>query len=156
MLFRSQLVEGKEADKKKEYYTNIVAQEVYLSLQEDETEFTNTLFQQVYFDLINQLNQDEIINTDSFINHSNNEIASLVTNVLMDEEEHVLNDWKRREVNVNYNTDSIISMDTTDAILNLRRILIIEKISSLKNKTQGSDIESDNNEIGRASCRERV
>lgn len=142
-----QLVEGKEADKKKEYYTNIVAQEVYLSLQEDETEFTNTLFQQVYFDLINQLNQDEIINTDSFINHSNNEIASLVTNVLMDEEEHVLNDWKRREVNVNYNTDSIISMDTTDAILNLRRILIIEKISSLKNKTQGSDIESDNNAV---------
>ena len=129
-----QLVEEKEAYKKKEYYTNIVAQEIYLSLQEDETEFTNTLFQKVYFDLINQLNQDEIINTDSFINHSNNEIASLVTDILMDDEEHVLSDWERRQIQVKQK-DSNLSKLVMDAIYNLRRILIEEKIESLKLET---------------------
>jgi DNA primase len=141
--------EGEEelSNSRKEYYNNMVAQEVYLSLQEDEMEFTDTLFQQVYFDVINQLNQEETINTDSFINHENIEISSLVTNILMDDEKHTLSDWGRKEVSVKYNTDSIISKDTSDAVLNLRRILITEKIDSLSLGVQGVGVEVDNSSI---------
>ncbi len=126
-----QLEEVEDENKKKEYYENLVAQEIYLSLQEDETEFTNVLFQKVYFDLINQLNQDETINTDSFINHSNTEIASLVTNILMDDEKHVLSDWGKKEVLVK-KKEAYLAKLVMDSIYNLRRILIEEKIQALK------------------------
>ncbi len=117
---------------KKEVYTSSVAREIYLNLQDDEVEFTNELFQQVYFEIINQLNQNEEITIDTFVNHSNNNIAALVTDILMDEEEYTLSDWMKREIYVNHNTNEIVSKATTDIIFNLRRILIKEKIESLK------------------------
>lgn len=137
-----QVTEEESLNSKKEYYTNMVAQEVYLSLQEDEMEFTDELFQQVYFDVINQLNQEEPISTDSFINHENVEISSLVTNILMDDEKHTLSDWGRKEVVVK-SVESELSKMVTDAILNLRRVLIDEKITSLvKEVSQDSSNES--------------
>ncbi|MCF6280201.1 MAG: DNA primase [Flavobacteriaceae bacterium] len=134
----SEDVEGK----KKEIYTNIVAQEIYLELQDDEIEFTNSLFQQVYFDVINQLNQDQIINVDAFINHTDNEVASLITNILMDEEKHSLSDWKRRDILVK-DRDTHLSKLVSDTVFNLRRVLIDQKISSLT-----SDVsEKETNEL---------
>ena len=116
---------------KKEIYTSSVAREIYLNLQDDEIEFTNELFQKVYFDIINQLNQSEKINIDIFVNSENVEVAKLVTNILMDDEEHSLSNWNKREVYVNHNTNQIITKATTDIIFNLRRILIKEKIDML-------------------------
>ncbi|MDC9724173.1 MAG: DNA primase [Urechidicola sp.] len=125
---------------KKETYNSSVAREIYLNLQDDEIEFTNELFQQVYFDIINQLNQNEEINIDSFVNHTDTQVATLVTNILMDDEEHTLSNWTRREIHVKHNTEQIITKATTDCILNLRRILIKEKIEDLK-----TEISSDKN-----------
>ncbi|MBV1888132.1 MAG: DNA primase [Urechidicola sp.] len=128
---------------KKEIYSNLVAKEIYLDLQDDEIEFTNEVFQQVYFDIINQLNQEENINVDNFINHSNVEIASLVTNILMDDEKHTLSNWERRDIYVK-DRDLELPKVVTDTVFNLRRVLIDEKIESLQ-----SDIskEKDNNSI---------
>ncbi len=125
---------------KKETYNSLVSREIYLNLQDDEIEFTNELFRQVYFDIINQLNQNQEINIDIFINHTDNLVATLVTNILMNDEEHTLSNWTRREIHVKHNTDQIISKATTDSILNLRRILIKEKIEALK-----TEISSDKN-----------
>ena len=61
--------------------------------------------------------------------------------ILMDDEEHTLSDWTRREIHVKHNTDQIITKATTDSILNLRRILIKEKIEALK-----SELTTDINE----------
>ena len=135
------LLDDEIEEKKKEIYTNLVAKEIYLELQEDEMEFTNELFRQVYYEVINQLNQEENINIDAFINHSNVEIASLVTNILMDEEKYTLSDWKRKDIFVKEDDLEIPKM-VTDTIFNLRRILIDEKISSLSadvNESENSD-----------------
>jgi len=141
----TQLVEDKEGVEKKETYDSLVAREIYLNLQEDEIEFTNELFQQVYFEIINQLNQKEEINIDVFINHPDTSFAMLVTDILMNEEEYALSNWTRREIYVNHNTEQIIAKATTDVIFNLRRILINEKIEKLKieisSDTTGSVLE---------------
>ncbi|OIQ39683.1 MAG: DNA primase [Bacteroidetes bacterium MedPE-SWsnd-G1] len=128
-----QVPEDDENDlsRKKEYYESKVAQEIYLSLQEDEVEFTDNLFQQIYYDMIHQLNQEEAVNTDKLINHHNNEIAQLVTNILMDDEKHALSDWKRKEVIVK-EVESELPKMVSDTIYNLRRVLIEEKIATLK------------------------
>ena len=124
-------VDGNEVKPfRKEYFLNAVSNEIYLNLQEDEIEFTDKTFRQIYFEIIDQLNQNEIIKVDSFINHSNTEIAHLVTNILMDDEKYTLSDWERKQINVK-SKEKDLSKKVLDAIYNIRRELINEKISSL-------------------------
>lgn len=125
-----EVIDG-ESQSKKVQFKNVVSNEIYLNLQEDEVEFTDELFQQIYFEIIDQLNQKETILIDAFVNHSNVEIANLVTNILMDDEKHIMNRWDRKGIFVK-SKESDISKMVFDAIYNLRRILIKQKINSLK------------------------
>jgi len=125
-------VEDEEGQVKivKENYQNKIANEIYLHLQDDEIEFSNAIFQKIYFDVIHQLNQDENINPDVFINHEDVELGKVVTDILMDDEKYVLSDWERKEIYVR-TKDKSLSKLVMDAILNLRRILIELKIKEL-------------------------
>lgn len=119
----------------KEEYQNSVSNELYLNLQDDEIEFTNEVFRLTYYELIHQLNQDEKISVDQLIVHQNSEISGLVTNILMDEEKYNLSDWQRKEVFVT-DTLKVLPKLVTDAILNLRRVLIEEKIKEIMQESQ--------------------
>jgi DNA primase len=121
---------------KKVKVENVVAQEIYLNLQEDEIEFTDDIFRTIYYEIINQLNQKQVIGVDQFINHPNQEIANLVTTILMDDEKHTLSDWERKDIYIR-SKESDISKMVSDAIYNIRRILIGQKIMSLISETQG-------------------
>ena len=114
----------------KENYQNTVANEVYLHLQDDEIEFSNETFKKIYYDVIHQLNQNERIDTDTFINNEDIEMGSVVTDILMDDEKYTLSDWERKEIYVKAK-DRHLSKLVMDAILNLRRILIELKIKEL-------------------------
>ncbi|CAL2090956.1 DNA primase [Tenacibaculum sp. 190524A05c] len=124
----------------KEEYTNTVSNELYLNLQEDEIEFTNETFRDVYFEIIHQLNQDEQISIDRLIASDNTEVSSLVTNILMDEEKYELSDWERKEVFVT-DISKILPKLVTDAILNLRRVLIEVKINAIIKEAQEAEAE---------------
>ncbi|WP_445725578.1 DNA primase [Flavobacterium sp.] len=115
---------------KKEKFINVVSKEIYLSLQEDEIEFATKLFREVYFEVINHLNQDEIISIDGLVNHPNSEISNLVTSILMDDEKYVLSDWDKKGIPVKKGID-VQTKAVLDAIYNLRRVLIEQKIKSL-------------------------
>jgi DNA primase len=115
---------------KKEQYQNTVASEIYLHLQDDEIEFSNEAFKKIYYDIIHQLNQNERIDSDTFVNHHDAEIGQLVADMLMEDEKHVLSDWMRKEIYVRAK-DKSLSKLVMDAILNLRRILIELKIKEL-------------------------
>lgn len=123
---------------KKEYFKNVVSNEIYLNLQEDEVEFTDENFKQIYYEIIHQLNQSKSILVDAFINHSNTEIANLVTNILMDDEKHTLSDWKRKNIVIKSKEKNLAKM-VLDAIYNLRRVLIEEKINSLISVNENID-----------------
>ena len=116
----------------KEKYTNQVSKELYLNLQDDEIEFSNEIFQSIYYEMIHQLNQVDKIEMESFINHSNPDISSIVTSILMDDEKYTLSDWKRKNIFVTESVE-VLSKLVSDAILNLRRILIDKKIQQLIN-----------------------
>ncbi len=130
----------------KEEYQNTVSNELYLNLQEDEIEFSNDLFRLTYYELSNQLNQKEKIVIDELIMHENTDISSLVTNILMDEEKYTLSDWERKEVFVT-ETKKILPKLVTDAILNLRRVLIEKKIQGIMKEIQEEGLSPDLEEI---------
>ncbi len=132
----------------KQEYKNIVSKEIYLNLQDDEIEFTNDLFKEVYFELIHQLNQDQKISTDKLISHENTNISNLVTSILMDEEKYTLSDWERKEIFVK-STEKTLPKLVSDALLNIRRLLIDKKVHQIlqdvKNKQIAPDLEAVNN-----------
>ena len=114
---------------------NTVAQEVYLQLQEDEIEFTNPIFKEIYYDIIHQLNQNEKINIDVFTTHKSLEIAQVITDILMEDEKDILSNWQRKHIYPKAKEDSLSKL-VTDTVLNLRRILIEQKIMALKKEVQ--------------------
>ena len=126
----------------KENYQNKVSNEIYLHMQDDEIEFSNDIFKKIYYDVIHQLNQNEQINSDAFINHEDTEIGQVVTDILMDDEKYALSDWERKEIFVK-TIDKNLSKLVMDAILNLRRILIELKIKELL-----GDIQNEENNKG--------
>jgi DNA primase len=152
LLYGNQVVEftdEEEIDEKKQKvkYENVVANEIYVNLQEDEVEFTDELFRTIYYEIIEQLNQDQEILVDGFINHHVDEVAHLVTNILMDDERYQLHDWNRKNIFFKIKGDDL-TKTVKDAVYNLRRVLIDSKIESLKanvaeNQSEGMELIKD-------------
>jgi DNA primase len=111
-------------------YNNNVSAEIYVHLQDDETEFTNTIFQEIYAEIIHQLNQFEKLQINALVNHENQEIAGAVTSILMDEDEskYQLSDWEGQKIEVKM---AVLSKQVNDVVFNLRRVLIGKKIEEL-------------------------
>ena len=129
-------VAGEEAEDsefqpiKKVKFNNVVSKEIYLNLHDDEVEFTDDTFKNIYYEIIFQLNQDEIISVDKLVNHDNSEVANLVTTILMDDERYLLSNWERKNIFIRSKKSDLSKM-VLDAIYNMRRILIEQKINSL-------------------------
>ena len=121
-----------------EEYISPVFKELYLNLQDDEIEFTNAIFQKVYYVLINQISQDEKIEIGHLINNENKEIANEVTGILMDEEKYTLSEWERKNIYVT-ETKEILPKLVTDSVLNLRRVLIERKINEIMKEAKSNN-----------------
>jgi len=115
---------------KKVKFNNMVSKEIYLNLHDDEVEFTDDTFKNIYYEIIFQLNQDETISVDKLVNHDNSEVANLVTTILMDDERYLLSNWERKNIFIRSKKSDLSKM-VLDAIYNMRRILIEQKINSL-------------------------
>ena len=121
-------------------YKNLVSAEIYVHLQDDEIEFSNVIFQELYNEIIHQLNQFEKLEIDGLIHHKNPEIGVLVTSILMDEENPnmQLSDWEGQNITVTSALE-VLKKAVNDAVFNLRRILIGEKIEELMNEAMKSE-----------------
>ncbi|RFN59778.1 DNA primase [Marixanthomonas ophiurae] len=115
---------------KPEMQTTTVFQKIFLDLQEDEIEFTNEAFKDLYYDIIDRLTREEDLKVDAFVNSLQPENASAVTDILMEEEKYSLHDWERNEIYVKEKSHSV-SQVVSETILNLRRELVNQKIKEL-------------------------
>jgi len=114
----------KEKKEKKVY------EKVYLDLQEDEVEFTNPVFQELYNNIIENYQNDSPLNSDSFIAKLEFEKAKIITDIFMEEEKYQLHNWERRDVYVKDKKQSI-SQFLNETILHLRKLLIGRQINNL-------------------------
>ncbi len=118
---------------KKEVYKNKVSNEIYTHLHDDEIEFTNEIFKNIYYEIIYQLNQNNEITSETFTQHLDLEMGKAVSNLIMDEEKYVLSDWERKEIYVKQKIKPLQKL-VSDVIYRLRKVLIDQKIDSLKNE----------------------
>ncbi|WP_179316179.1 DNA primase [Winogradskyella undariae] len=111
-----------------------VFEKIYLDLQEDEMHFSNPQFKTLYYSLIDKLNQDENFSTKNFINQLDQETASTVTSILMEDERYNLHDWERNLIIPKEKKDSVALL-VSQTILSLRCHLIDKKVIEYKNET---------------------
>lgn len=123
---------------KPEQHKGRVYEKIYLDLQEDEIQFTNPKFKQLYYEVVNRYNRDSETTAANFVNELPQEMAQIATGILMEEERYVLHDWERKEIYVK-GKDKTIAQMVSETILNLRRHLVTQKIDELSQKLQTED-----------------
>jgi DNA primase len=133
--------EIKDFVEKKEYK---ISQKVYLNLQEDESEFVNPLFRDIYSDLINLYLQDEPFSLENYLMSLQPEFAQEVTDILMEDEKYVLDNWEGQNIFPKTKEETLIQ-HVSDTLLTLRWFLISQIIEDLKN-TVSNEPDSDNTE----------
>ncbi|TYA57983.1 DNA primase [Formosa maritima] len=122
-----------------------VFEKIYLDLQEDEMEFTNLKFKELYYKIIDTLNQNPEFALESFVNDEDAEIVAEMTTILMEEERYSLSNWNRKNIFPKDKSDSISQL-VSETILSLRCFLISKKIEELSLETKG-DIERQYKDI---------
>lgn len=120
-----------------------VYEKIYLDLQVDEIEFTNSGFKELYLELITRFNLNPEAKAENFINDLDPEMATAVTHVLMEEERYLLHDWESKEIYVKVK-EQTIGQIVSETILSLRRHLVSQKINELSETIrQDENIEKD-------------
>ncbi|MHC0442038.1 DNA primase [Flavobacterium sp. 3-210] len=132
----------KEVSEKREYK---VFEKIYLSLQEDEIELSNTLFQKIFNGLIDFYNQNETFSLDKYLMHLPPEFAQEVTNILMEDEKVVIHDWEGQNIFPKHKNVTI-EQNVSDTIFSLRWYLVSKIIHDLKNSLM-TDPQEDNSEV---------
>ncbi|MDO1499656.1 DNA primase [Winogradskyella maritima] len=111
-----------------------VFEKIYLDLQEDEMQFSDEQFKTLYYSIIDKLNQDDDFSTRHFINQLDQDMATVVTNILMEDEKYNLHDWERNQITPKEKNHSIAQL-VNQTILSLRCYLIDQKVLSFQQET---------------------
>jgi len=111
-----------------------VFEKIYLDLQEDEMQFSNSNFKTLYYTIIDTLHQEPEFSTKSFVNKLDQELANDVTTILMNDERYSLHDWERNHIIPKEKKHTIAQL-VTQTILTLRCYLIDKKVAEYQNET---------------------
>ncbi|MGB2683397.1 DNA primase [Olleya sp. Hel_I_94] len=111
-----------------------VFEKIYLDLQEDEMEFLNPQFKDIYFAIIEALNQNPEFKIESIINTIDPVLASEITSILMEDERYALSDWHRNNIFPKTKIDSVAQL-VSETILTLRCFLIDQKVLQFQKET---------------------
>jgi DNA primase len=125
-----------------------VYEKIYLDLQDDEIELANEQFRNIYYRLMEDLNGKEIFSITGFMANLDQELASEISSILMEEEKYVLHQWERKDI---YPKDKKVGISqlVSETILTLRCYLIKKRIGSLQENTI-------NNEDGNMETMEEI
>ncbi|WP_412983858.1 DNA primase [Pontimicrobium sp. IMCC45349] len=118
-----------------------VFEKIYLDLQEDEMEFTNPNFKDLYYTIIDALNQDENFAIESFVNRVDPVLANDITHILMNEERYSLHNWEKNNI-FPKGKEVTIAQLVSETILSLRCFLIDKKVSDFKQETQNTSVDN--------------
>lgn len=131
------LVEEEKGDLKEKQVqqTLKVYEKVFLELQEDEIEFANPDFKQIYDQLMTMFQEDASYDVSRLANELPVELSAKVSDLEMEDEFRHLDNWLKRDI-VAKEKDRDLNRIISDIILNIRLLLIMHLINNLAEKTR--------------------
>ncbi len=138
-----EVIEQKVVNKKYKVYERI-----YLSLQDDEIEFTNPHFKEIYNHLITHLNTVEKFDKEKYIASIPQELASKISDLYFSEEKYRLDNWESKSIFPRTKEqDDVIVQNIEGTVLNLRCYLIYKLIGEMMEQTKNIDSQTDNSDL---------
>jgi DNA primase len=115
-----------------------VYERIYLSLQEDEIELANPIFNAIYLDLVSQYHQNEQFDKTNYLNTLAPEHAEVVTDILMNDEKYQLHGWlDKKQVFVKEKNDAeVLTRLVSETIVTFREYLITKVNKELMGQIQ--------------------
>ncbi|MEH6657614.1 DNA primase [Leeuwenhoekiella marinoflava] len=118
----------------------IIYEKIYLDLQEDEVEFANQDFQNIYPVLIEHLTREEgEIKLDQLGQTLEPEIMGKISSIAFEPERHTLHKWDTHEIYVKSLKDNS-GLETVQTLLNLRHFLIQSKMSEFGDQLKSGEL----------------
>ncbi|MGB1211350.1 MAG: DNA primase, partial [Lacinutrix venerupis] len=111
-----------------------VFEKVFLDLQDDEMEFSNEQFKNLYYKIIETLNQNPEFSSENLINTVDAEVGNAITTILMEDERYFLSDWERKNIFPKSKNDTVAQL-VSETILCLRCHLIDRKVLGFQQQT---------------------
>ena len=102
-----------------------------LELQEDEIEFANPSFKNIFSLIKAHVEREGTWKEGGFIKAVPPELTDIISDIIMQDEKYKLDDWQRRDIFPKEKTDTVSQL-TLDTILNFRVHLINAKIAELQ------------------------
>jgi len=121
-----------------------VFEKIFLDLQEDEMEFTNLKFKELYYTIIDRLNQNQDFELKTFINTVEGDMANEITTILMEDERYALDNWNRMNIFPKEKNQSVAQL-VSETILSLRCFLIDQKVKQFQKETHQNKATSNTN-----------
>ena len=131
------LVEEENGDLKEKQVqqTLKVYEKVFLELQEDEIEFANPDFKQIYDQLMTMFQEDASYDVSRLADELPVELSAKVSDLEMEDEFRHLDNWLKRDI-VAKEKDRDLNRIISDIILNIRLLLIMHLINNLAEKVR--------------------
>ena len=131
-----EMIEVKEINNYKVY------NRIFLSLQEDEIQLANPLFQEIYTNLIAYFNENETFELEKYLSQLSPSLSQEVTSILMNDERDILHNWEAKHIYVKQK-DKTIAQYVSETILTLRWFLVNKIIEELKSSVKKEIILED-------------
>ena len=112
-------------------------EKIFLDLQDDEIELANEQFRQIYYKLIEALNQDSDFTISTFLSGLEQQLVSEVSSILMEEEKYTLHSWERKDIYPKEKKVGVAQL-VSETILTLRCFLIKKRMTALQDHTKES------------------
>lgn len=109
-----------------------VYERVYLNLQEDEIQFANPVFRDLYKAIMDYFTSHETLVPDEFINGLPPELQSETADIYMEEERYHVHEWEERKQIPVKHKNLTIAAYTNEHIMDLRWLLLGKLVQDLK------------------------
>ena len=121
-----------------------VYERIYLNLQEDEIQFTDPVFRDLYKAIIDHYLAHQELNIETFLNTLHPELQYVATDIFMQDEKYVLHEWEEKKQIPVKDKSLSVSAYANEHIIDLRWLLLGKLIQDLKMQVNP---EADNMEI---------
>ncbi len=131
--------ENDEIIEKNKDVSSKVYEKIFLDLQQDEIEFANKKFKDLFNILMTEYQINGFVLIEKIVPTLSSELSEIISSIILQEERHFLHKWDKKSIYVKLPSENV-SVMVTETILSLRKLLVNKKIESLQ-----ENIKSKNN-----------
>ena len=123
--------ENDEIIEKNKYVNSKVYEKIFLDLQQDEIEFANKEFRDLFDILMTEYQTNGFVSIEKIVPTLSKELSEVVSSIILQDEKHLLHKWDKKSIYVKLPSENV-SVMVTETILSLRKLLVNKKIESLQ------------------------